>query len=76
MESSSIVKWGYQDNFKFVFLVVFFYQKILRAQEALKRKRNDFHPLRRLCMRKIVAFVVYYLLVSLFVRAKSFRKKK
>ena len=53
---SSIVKWGYQGNFKSVCL--FFYEKISRAQKAPKRKTSDFHPLRSLCVRKIVAFVV------------------
>ena len=51
----SIAERGYQDNFKPVY---FFYEKISRAQKASKRKTNDFHPLRSLCSRKIVAFVV------------------
>ena len=53
---SSIVKWGYQDNFKPVYL--FSYEKISPAQKALKHKTSNFHPLRSLCTRKIVAFVV------------------
>ena len=53
---SSIVKWGYQDNFKPVYL--FSYEKISPAQKALKHKTSNFHPLKSLCTRKIVAFVV------------------
>ena len=37
LESSSIVKWGYQDNFKPVY---FFYEKILRAQKHSQAKQN------------------------------------
>ena len=55
---SSIVKWTYQDNFKPVFI----YEKILRAQKAPKRKTSDFHSLRSLCNRKIVALFVQCLL--------------
>ena len=51
---SSIVKWGYQDNFK----SVFFSEKISRAQKAPKRKTNDFNFLRNLCALEIVALVV------------------
>ena len=40
---SSIVKLGYEDNFKPVY---FFYEKISRAQKALKRKTSNFHSLR------------------------------
>ena len=40
---SSIVKLGYEDNFKPVY---FFYEKISRAQKALKRKASNFHSLR------------------------------
>ena len=32
---------------------LFFYEKILPAQKAPKRKTNDFHPLRRLCARNL-----------------------
>ena len=53
---SSIVKSGYQGNFKPICL--FSYEKISPAQEALKHKTSNFHPLRSLCTRKIVAFVV------------------
>ena len=49
VHASSIVYWGYQDNFKPVY---FFLQK------ELKRKTNDFHPLRSLCARKVFALVV------------------
>ena len=54
-ENSSIVKWGYKDHFKPVY---FFYEKISRTQKALKRKANNFHPLRSLCAQKNVALVV------------------
>ena len=55
---SSIVYWGYQDNFKPVYLFIFFNEKISRAQKEIKPKTNDFHPLRSLCVQKIVALVV------------------
>ena len=55
VDESSIVKWGYQDNFK---LVYFFYENISLTQKARKGKTNDFHLLRNLCARKIVALVV------------------
>ena len=34
-------------------LFIFFYEKILRAQKALKRKTTNFHPLRSFCARTI-----------------------
>ena len=46
--NSSIVKWGYQGNFK----------PVSRAQKAPKSKRSDFYPLKSLCARKIVALAV------------------
>ena len=49
---SSIVKWGYQNNFKPVCL--FFLRKELHAQEAPKCKINVFHPLRSFCARKLL----------------------
>ena len=52
---SSIVKWGYIDNFKPVY---FFYEKILQPQKAPKRKTSDFHPFKSLWTQKIVAFFV------------------
>ena len=53
---SSIVKLGYQDNFKPVY---FSFTKTFRAhQKGLKRKTSDFHSLRNLCAQKIVALVV------------------
>ena len=54
---SSIVKGGYQDNFKPVYYS-FFYEKISHAEKALKRKTNNFHPLRSFCTQKIVLLVV------------------
>ena len=63
---SSIVKWGYQDNFKPVFF--FFYEKISHAQEAPKRKTNNFHPLRSLWAQNFVLFVNVCLWVFLCVR--------
>ena len=41
-----------------VCLFFFFYEKVLRAQKAPKRKTSDFHPLRSLCAREIFALVV------------------
>ena len=37
---------------------LFFYEKILRVQKAPKPKIKNVQPLRSLCTRKIVAFVV------------------
>ena len=56
VHANNIVKRGYQDNFKPVYY--FFYEKISRAQKALECKTSDFHPLRSLCAREIVALVV------------------
>ena len=39
-------------------LLLFFYEKILNVQNALKRKTNDFHLLRGLCVQKTVPLVV------------------
>ena len=38
--TSSIVKWGYRDNFKFV---DFFYEKISRAQKHWQNKKLSTH---------------------------------
>ena len=67
-------------------LFISFYEKISKAQKAPKRKTSDFYPLRSLFAQKTVAFVVFcllisvllvgFLFVSVFVRLKSFRKKK
>ena len=64
----------------------FFYEKILSAQKASKRKAKKFHPLRSFYMQKILTFVVFCLLffvskvvfglICVFVRSKSFHKKK
>ena len=43
-------------------VIYFFYEKILCAQKAPKRKTNDFHPLRSLCTQTIIALVVQCLL--------------
>ena len=66
-------------------LFIFFYEKILNAQKAPKRKTSDFYCLRSLFAQKTVAFVVFcslifvllvgFLYLSVFVRLKSFRKK-
>ena len=66
---SSIVKWGYQDNFKPVF---FFNEKISRAQKSLKRKTNDFYPL----TRKIVAFDFVLFCLWVFLCAQNLCVKK
>ena len=82
---SSICNWGYKDNFKPVYLY-FFSRKDFKRKKGTKCKTSDFYPLRSLCAQKIVAFVVfvftYFALlvggffVSVFMRAKLFRKKK
>ena len=66
-------------------LFIFFYKNILSLKKAPKCKINTFLPLRIFCAEKIVAFVVFCLLVfvllvsfdltCLFVRLKLFRKK-
>ena len=50
MKWSSIIKWGYQDNFRPVYL--FFDEKISCAQKAQKHKTNDFYPLTSLYVHK------------------------
>ena len=56
----SILKWGYQDNFKtdYYYIYIFFYENVSRVQKAPKRKTSDFHPFKSLCAWKIVAFVL------------------
>ena len=56
--NSSIVNWGYQDNFKPVNLF-FFYEKILNAEKTSKHKTSDFHSHRSFYAQKTVAFVVF-----------------
>ena len=71
----SIVKWGYQDNFKPVYLFIyFFYEKISHTQKAPKHKTNNFHPLRSLCAQNFVLLVNVCLWVFLCVR-NLFAKK-
>ena len=81
---SSIVNWGYEDNFKPVYL--FFLRKDFKRIKTTKRKTSNFYPLRSLCEQKIVAFVVFcllifvllvgFLFVSVFLSLKSFCKIK
>ena len=52
---SSIVKWGYQDSFKPVFF--FFLRKDFACTKSIKRKTNDFYPLKIFCAQKIVALL-------------------
>ena len=69
----------------FIYLFIFFYEEILKAQKALKCKTNDFYPLRRFCAQKIVALIVFcslsfvllvdFCLICVFVLLKSFRNK-
>ena len=81
---SSIVNWGYQDNFRPVYY--FFYEKILNAKKAPKRKTSDFHPFRSFYAQKTVVFVVFcslifvllvYVCLWVFLYARNlFVKKK
>ena len=67
------------------FIIFLFYENILSIQKAPKCKTNNFQPLKSFCVRKIVAFVVFCLLVfvllvgfgliCIFVSSKCFRKK-
>ena len=60
---SVVYYWGYQDNFKAAYFC-FFYEKILGAQKAPKRKTNNFYLFRSFwCAQKIVAFVGFCLLI-------------
>ena len=51
---STIVKWGYQDNFKPAYC---FYEKVLNAQKAANAKQKTFTILEVLVRQEIVAFV-------------------
>ena len=76
--------WGYQDNFKSVFLLFFFYEKIL-SKEAPKHKINGFHLLRSFCAREILLSLLFIVCLILFcqlvlvwfafLRSKSFCQK-
>ena len=43
----------------FLFIYLFFYEKILKVKKAPKRKINNFPPSRSFSARRIVAFVVF-----------------
>ena len=63
---SSIVNWGYQDNFKPIYLFIYFFdKKTLHAQKAQKRKTNNFDPLKSLCAHKKLLSLLFS--VSLFL---------
>ena len=46
----------------YLFIYLFFCGKISCGQKIPKRKTSDFHPLRSVCARKIITFVVLCLL--------------
>ena len=55
----SIVKWGYQGNFKPVY---FFYEKVLNAQKPPKAKQTN--PLKNFCAReKLLSFLFSVFLI-------------
>ena len=58
------MKWGYQDNFKPVY--VFLKEKASRAQKAPKRKTNYFHPLKSLCVREKLLSLLFSISLFLF----------
>ena len=81
--------WGYQDNFKPVFFMKRFwaYKKHQNPKQMISTLLERFLPSSTvLCVQKTVAFVVFCLLIfvfvgwcwliCVFVRSKSFRKKK
>ena len=57
---SSILKWGYQDNFK----AVFFTERFRAHKKHQNAKQATFHPLRRLCVQKLLHLLFS---VSLFL---------
>ena len=67
-------------------LFMFFYDKILSIEEALKRKTNPFHPVKSFCAYKkllplllfvhFFCFVTWFLLVTCFFAFKVFPEKK
>ena len=80
---SSIVKWGYQDNFKPVYL--FSYEKISPAQKALKHKQATFTLLEVCAREKLLPLLFSVCLIlfcwlmfaceCFFLRVKFFREK-
>ena len=85
MFMSSIVKLGYQDNLKPVF---FFLAKIFYAQKKHQSAKQATFTLLEACARKkllpllfsicliLFFWLMFVMLINVFVRAKSFRKKK
>ena len=77
---SSIVKWGYQDNFKPVY---FFYKKISRTQKSPKRKQATFSEVytheKLLPLLFSVCLILFCWLMfaceCFFLRVKFFREK-
>ena len=83
--ASSIVNWGYQDNFKPVYF--FFLRTNLDHTKSTKTQNKRFPPSQKfLCTKKTIAFVVFcslifillvgFCLICVFVRLRFFRKKK
>ena len=69
----------------FIYLFIYFYEKILSVRKAPKPKTNYFHLLGSFCASKnrflccfsfaFLVFVGWFWLICVFVRSKSFRKK-
>ena len=63
---SSIVKWGYQDNFKPIYLFLFFYEKIWRAQKHSHASNSQQNKIKQTLNNK----------GNNFSRAQTFKKVK
>ena len=82
ISSSSIVKSGYQGIFKSVYFLL---RKGFEHKKTPKRKTDNFQPLRTFCLHEKCClcclvfaqfcFVSWFLLASVFLRSKLFRKK-
>ena len=57
------MKWGYQDNFKYVY---FFLWKNFARTKRTERKTNNFHLLRSICTRKKLLPLLFSICLILF----------
>ena len=59
---SSIVKWGYQDNFS----NLYFLRKDSERKKARESETNYFHPLRSFCARENLSPLWFFVRLFLF----------
>ena len=85
-ELTSVVLYLRLSRKIWVCLLFFLGKDFKQKKKAPKDKINDFHPLTCICAQKVAAFVAYcslifvslvgFCLICVFLRLKSFRKKK